>query len=77
MAGAPMNATHGYLARSRDASQAAIDDPGFGIAIRDIAEAIANTLGRGGKLLLAGNGGSAADAQHIAGEIVSIALLLV
>jgi D-sedoheptulose 7-phosphate isomerase len=26
---------------------------------------------RGGKVLLAGNGGSAADAQHIAGELVS------
>ncbi|MCR4305430.1 MAG: D-sedoheptulose 7-phosphate isomerase [Gallionella sp.] len=28
-------------------------------------------LQRGGKVLLAGNGGSAADAQHIAGELVS------
>ena len=71
MVGASMNAIYGYLARSRDAIQAAIDDPGFAITIRDIAEAIANTLSSGGKLLLAGNGGSAADAQHIAGEIVS------
>jgi D-sedoheptulose 7-phosphate isomerase len=66
-----MNAIHEYLARSRDVIQAAIDDPGFAIKIRDIAEAIANALSCGGKLLLAGNGGSAADAQHIAGEIVS------
>ncbi|MEP3196757.1 MAG: D-sedoheptulose 7-phosphate isomerase [Lentilitoribacter sp.] len=29
------------------------------------------TLNTGGKILLAGNGGSAADAQHIAGEFVS------
>lgn len=29
------------------------------------------TLNNGGKILLAGNGGSAADAQHIAGEFVS------
>lgn len=29
------------------------------------------TLSSGGKILLAGNGGSAADAQHIAGEFVS------
>ena len=28
-------------------------------------------LRKGGKILLAGNGGSAADAQHIAGELVS------
>ena len=71
MVGASMNAIYEYLARSRDAIQAAIDDPGFAITIHDIADAIANTLGCGGKLLLAGNGGSAADAQHIAGEIVS------
>lgn len=30
-----------------------------------------SSLQKGGKLLLAGNGGSAADAQHIAGEFVS------
>jgi D-sedoheptulose 7-phosphate isomerase len=71
MAGASMNAVHEYLARSRDTIQAAIDDPGFAIAIRAIVEAIANALSRGSKLLLAGNGGSAADAQHLAGEIVS------
>lgn len=66
-----MNAIHQYLARSRDALQAAMDDPRFTIAVRDIAEAVVLALGRGGKVLLAGNGGSAADAQHLAGEIVS------
>jgi D-sedoheptulose 7-phosphate isomerase len=35
------------------------------------AVACANSLREGGKILLAGNGGSAADAQHIAGEFVS------
>ena len=35
------------------------------------AEACIESLQRGGKVLLAGNGGSAADAQHIAGELVS------
>lgn len=69
--GASMNAVHEYLVRSRDTIQAAIDDPAFAIAIADIVEAIANALGHGRKLLLAGNGGSAADAQHLAGEIVS------
>jgi phosphoheptose isomerase len=34
------------------------------------AEAIAAALGAGGKLLTLGNGGSAADAQHIAAELV-------
>src|SRR5215469_13068888 len=71
MACASMNAIHEYLVRSRDTIQAALDDPSFTIAIADIVEAIANALSHGGKLLLAGNGGSAADAQHLAGEIVS------
>ena len=35
------------------------------------AGACIDCLQRGGKILLAGNGGSAADAQHIAGEFVS------
>jgi len=35
------------------------------------ARACVSSLERGGKILLAGNGGSAADAQHIAGELVS------
>lgn len=35
------------------------------------AEACTTALRNGGKILLAGNGGSAADAQHIAGEFVS------
>ncbi len=37
---------------------------------RTIAHAIADALAAGHKLLLIGNGGSAADAQHIAAEIV-------
>ena len=39
--------------------------------IKDTAQACIDSLRRGGKILLAGNGGSAADAQHIAGEFVS------
>ncbi|WP_277344958.1 D-sedoheptulose 7-phosphate isomerase [Metapseudomonas otitidis] len=35
------------------------------------ASAVIHCLKNGGKILLAGNGGSAADAQHIAGEFVS------
>jgi D-sedoheptulose 7-phosphate isomerase len=37
---------------------------------RAIAQALTNALRNGKKLLLIGNGGSAADAQHIAAEIV-------
>ena len=59
-----------YLAQSRDVLQAAIEDPRFAATIAAIGERIAAALERGGKVLLAGNGGSAGDAQHIAGELV-------
>ena len=38
--------------------------------ISDLAERIISSLRGGGKLILFGNGGSAADAQHIAAEFV-------
>jgi len=41
----------------------------------DIALTVAVRLARGGKVLLCGNGGSAADAQHLAGEFVNRFLL--
>ena len=71
MAGAAVTDILDYLVRSRDTLQAAIDDPTFVAAIGDIVEVTASAIGNGRKLLLAGNGGSAADAQHLAGEIVS------
>ena len=71
MAGAAVNAILDYLVRSRDMVQAAINDPAFAAVVQDIVEVTANALGDGHKLLFAGNGGSAADAQHLAGEIVS------
>ena len=40
-------------------------------ALAGAAQACIECLQSGGKILLAGNGGSAADAQHIAGEFVS------
>jgi D-sedoheptulose 7-phosphate isomerase len=39
--------------------------------VEQAALACTNCIRDGGKILLAGNGGSAADAQHIAGEFVS------
>jgi len=71
MAGEAVTEILDYLVRSRDTIQAAIDDPAFAVAIRDIVEVTASAIANGRKLLLAGNGGSAADAQHLAGEIVS------
>jgi D-sedoheptulose 7-phosphate isomerase len=65
-----MNAITNYLTQSRDVVQAAIDDPAFCNTIAAIVECVADALGNGRKLLLAGNGGSAGDAQHIAGEFI-------
>jgi len=38
--------------------------------IMEIVDLLVSTLGRGGKVLLCGNGGSAADAQHLAAELL-------
>jgi len=71
VAGAAVSPVLDYLVRSRDTLQAAIDDPAFVEVIGNIAEVATNALRNGRKLLFAGNGGSAADAQHLAAEIVS------
>ncbi|EPR40853.1 Phosphoheptose isomerase [Desulfovibrio sp. X2] len=42
-----------------------------GPAVVDVARLMAVSLARGGKILLCGNGGSAADAQHLAAEFVN------
>jgi D-sedoheptulose 7-phosphate isomerase len=60
-----------YLLQSRDAVAAAIADPGFVATIALCADRVAAALAAGNKVLLAGNGGSAADAQHLAGEFLS------
>ncbi len=46
-------------------------DTALRTALQSAAQACIECLRQGGKVLLAGNGGSAADAQHIAGELVS------
>lgn len=38
--------------------------------IIEVAHILAECINKGGKILLCGNGGSAADAQHFAGELV-------
>jgi D-sedoheptulose 7-phosphate isomerase len=59
-----------HLTLSRDALERAGQDASLLDAARTIAGVIAAGLRGGNKLLIAGNGGSAADAQHIAAEIV-------
>lgn len=50
---------------------AMLSDARLTATVEAAAKACVNCLNGGGKILLAGNGGSAADAQHIAGEFVS------
>jgi len=60
-----------HFQHSRDVLARACDDPTLAATLLAIADAITAAFRDGGKLLLAGNGGSAADAQHIAGEFLS------
>jgi len=60
-----------YFRDSLDAIERAASDRQMLSAILAIADKIAKALRAGGKLMLAGNGGSAADAQHIAAELLS------
>jgi D-sedoheptulose 7-phosphate isomerase len=59
-----------YFRRSQQAVEKALADPAFMASVLSAAEKIAASLKNGGKVLFAGNGGSAADAQHIAAEFV-------
>ncbi len=59
-----------YFRRSCEALQRAADDRELQAVVGAIAERITRALKDGGKVMLAGNGGSAADAQHIATEII-------
>jgi D-sedoheptulose 7-phosphate isomerase len=59
-----------HLLQSRAALERATGDAGLLDVARKIAAAIIDALGSGNKLLIVGNGGSAADAQHLAAEIV-------
>lgn len=61
-------ATH--LESSLAALQRAIRDSALLEVAREIARAMIAALRSGNKILIIGNGGSAADAQHIAAEIV-------
>lgn len=59
-----------HFRRSCDVLERACADLSFLATLIAIADLLARTFVQGGKLLLAGNGGSAADAQHIAAELV-------
>ena len=70
MADPRQEAVVAHFRRSQQAAERVATDGPFIAATMAIAERIAVSLKNGGKVLLAGNGGSAADAQHIAAEFV-------
>jgi D-sedoheptulose 7-phosphate isomerase len=59
------------LAQSVATLQAVLADASIADTLARIAELTAASMKTGGKLLVAGNGGSAADAQHLVAEFVS------
>ena len=62
---------HQHVAASIAVKQALLDDQALVAQIAGVADLIVDTYRNGNKVLIAGNGGSAADAQHIAAELVS------
>lgn len=60
-----------YLESSLDVKNKLISDSAVIEKIKVVAELVEQMYRRGNKLLIAGNGGSAGDAQHIAAEFVS------
>ena len=67
-----MNSTlAAHLAASAACAAALAGDAQAQAVLAGMADAAVHALRAGGKLLVAGNGGSAADAQHIAAEFVS------
>ena len=57
-----------YLNQSADELHEFRADPAQAALLTQMTEAIVRSIRSGGKLLIAGNGGSAGDAQHLAGE---------
>jgi D-sedoheptulose 7-phosphate isomerase len=60
-----------YIQDSIRTKQALLSEPQLLKTLEAAAQTLTQAYRQGKKVLLAGNGGSAADAQHIAGELVS------
>ena len=57
------------IRQSVEVKQKILGSPEILVTIRDIAETCSHALCIGNKILFCGNGGSAADAQHLAAEL--------
>jgi len=71
MAKLPTGYVAQQLSESISVKEAMLADGELVQQIEAIGELLIDTYRKGGKVLIAGNGGSAADAQHIAAELVS------
>lgn len=60
-----------YIKDSIETKNKILDDQTIKSSIKTVAGVMISSLKSGKKILVAGNGGSAADAQHFAGELVS------
>jgi D-sedoheptulose 7-phosphate isomerase len=60
-----------HFRRSCESLARASADHDLLASVLDMSDAITRAFQAGGKLIIAGNGGSAGDAQHIAGEFLS------
>ena len=56
------------IAESIAVKQQVLNDKGFQLLIAEAVDVITDAFNRGNKVLFCGNGGSAADAQHLAAE---------
>ncbi len=59
-----------HIQSSIKVKQSILSDRALLSRIVEVAKLCVNSLSRGNKIIFAGNGGSAADAQHIAAELV-------
>jgi len=66
-----IEAIRGQLQETADNLRAMSEDRALQATLAKVVQVCVEALRRGNKILFAGNGGSAADAQHLAGELVS------
>jgi D-sedoheptulose 7-phosphate isomerase len=66
-----MNFIHGQIEDSLKVKQLILEDEEIQVLIDKSATLCCDSLRSGNKIMFVGNGGSAADAQHLAGELVN------
>ncbi len=65
-----MSYTQAEIAKTIEVMQAMHGDPALIDVVNAVGAACSKSIGAGGKVMFCGNGGSAADCQHLAAELV-------